>query len=99
MPLPLAWQRIRRSLGARDGNERYDQPEPGGAAHPEATRHARILASAAHGRVAFTAPIARAILGRGVGDIVALDTPRGQDRLQVMSIDYPADLSSPDGAT
>ena len=31
-------------------------------------------ADAAHGRVAFTAPIARAILGREVGDTAALDT-------------------------
>ena len=48
-------------------------------------------ADAAHGRMAFTAPIARAILGREVGDTIAIDTPRGQDRLEVVSIDYPAD--------
>jgi transcription elongation factor GreB len=48
-------------------------------------------ADAAHGRVAFTAPIARAILGRRVGDTVALDTPRGQERLEVVAIDYPVD--------
>ena len=48
-------------------------------------------ADAAHGRMAFTAPIARAILGRGVGDRVALDTPRGQDLLEVIAIDYPAE--------
>ena len=48
-------------------------------------------ADAAHGRMAFTAPIARAILGRGVGDSVALDTPRGKDRLEVVSIDYPTE--------
>ena len=33
-------------------------------------------ADAAHGRGAFTAPIARAILGRRVGDTATLDTPR-----------------------
>jgi transcription elongation factor GreB len=48
-------------------------------------------ADAAHGRVAFTAPIARVILGREVGDTAALDTPRGKNLLQVMSIDYAAD--------
>lgn len=48
-------------------------------------------ADAAHGRMAFTAPIARAILGRGVGDTVALDTPRGRDLLEVIAIDYPAE--------
>ncbi len=47
-------------------------------------------AEVAHGRIAFTAPIARAILGRGVGDTAALDTPRGKELLQVVSIDYPA---------
>ena len=47
-------------------------------------------ADAAHGRVAFTAPIARAILGRAVGDTAALDTPRGRDLLEVVSIDYAA---------
>ena len=48
-------------------------------------------ADAARGRMAFIAPIARAILGRGVGDSVALDTPRGRDLLEVVAIDYPAD--------
>jgi transcription elongation factor GreB len=48
-------------------------------------------ADAAHGRVAFTAPIARAILGCEVGDIALLDTPRGEESLQVVSIDYPAE--------
>jgi len=48
-------------------------------------------ADAAHGRVAFTVPIARVILGRKVGDTAALDTPRGKNLLQVMSIDYAAD--------
>jgi transcription elongation factor GreB len=47
-------------------------------------------ADAAHGRVAFIAPIARAILGRGVGDTVAFDTPRGKDVLEVVAIHYPA---------
>ena len=48
-------------------------------------------ADAAHGRMAFTAPIARAILGRQVGDTVTLDTPRGKDLLEVLSIDDPAE--------
>jgi transcription elongation factor GreB len=48
-------------------------------------------ADAARGRMAFIAPIARAILGRAVGDSVALATPRGQDLLEVVAIDYPAE--------
>jgi transcription elongation factor GreB len=47
-------------------------------------------ADASRGRVAFTAPIARAILGRAVGDTAALDTPRGRELLEVVSIDYTA---------
>jgi transcription elongation factor GreB len=66
-----------------------------GGAHAGEERHLEIVgideADAAHGRVAFTAPIARAILGRGVGDTAALDTPRGQDLLEVVSIDYEAE--------
>jgi transcription elongation GreA/GreB family factor len=38
--------------------------------------------------VAFTAPLARAILGREVGETAALDTPRGRDLLEVVSIEY-----------
>jgi len=48
-------------------------------------------ADAANGRVAFTAPIARAILGREVGDTAAVDTPRGREVLEVVSIDYASD--------
>ena len=48
-------------------------------------------ADAAHGRVAFTSPIARAILGRRVGDTAVLDMPRAKDLLEIVSIDYTAD--------
>lgn len=40
------------------------------------------------GRVAFTAPIARALLGKSVGDTAVLQTPRGEERLVVASISY-----------
>ena len=45
-------------------------------------------ADAARGLVAFTAPIARAIIGRAVGDVAVLRSPRGQELLEVVSIDY-----------
>lgn len=48
-------------------------------------------ADAAHGRVAFIAPIARAIIGLEAGETASLQTPRGEELLQVMSIEYPAD--------
>jgi transcription elongation factor GreB len=46
-------------------------------------------ADAARGRVAFVSPIARAMLGRAVGDTATLTTPRGTELLEVLSIEYP----------
>jgi transcription elongation factor GreB len=43
-------------------------------------------ADIASGRVAFVAPLARALLGKGVGDVVTLRTPRGEEELEVISI-------------
>lgn len=45
-------------------------------------------ASAEEGRVAFTAPIARAILGKRVGEAATLRTPRGEEVLEVTAITY-----------
>src|SRR5690606_1876965 len=45
-------------------------------------------ASAAEGRVAFTAPIARAVLGKRVGDTAALRTAHGEEQLEVVAINY-----------
>jgi transcription elongation factor GreB len=45
-------------------------------------------AEAAHGRVAFTSPLARAVLGRGVGDTTVLRSPRGSELIEVVSIKY-----------
>lgn len=47
-------------------------------------------ADPAQGRVAFTAPIARAVLGREVGETTALRTPRGEEQLEIVAIDYEA---------
>ena len=48
-------------------------------------------ADAAHGRVAFVAPIARAIIGCAVGETATLVTPRGEELLQVLRIEYAED--------
>lgn len=48
-------------------------------------------ADATHGRIAFTAPIARAMQGRRVGDTVALRTTRGEDVLTITNITYDTD--------
>jgi transcription elongation factor GreB len=43
-------------------------------------------ADIATGRIAFVAPLARALLGKSVGDVVTLRTPRGEEELEVVSI-------------
>jgi transcription elongation factor GreB len=40
------------------------------------------------GRIAFLAPIARAILGHAVGETTALRTAGGEERLTIEAIDY-----------
>ena len=45
-------------------------------------------ADAAHGRLAFSAPLARALLGKHVGETVTLRTPRGEDELEVLHVHY-----------
>lgn len=45
-------------------------------------------ADAAHGSVAFVAPLARALLGKRVGEGAIVRTPRGDDELEVVAIDY-----------
>jgi transcription elongation factor GreB len=43
-------------------------------------------ADVAEGRVAFVAPLARALLGKRKGDAVTLRTPRGEEELEVVAI-------------
>jgi transcription elongation factor GreB len=38
------------------------------------------------GRIAFVAPLARALLGRRVGELASVQTPRGEDDLEVVAI-------------
>lgn len=45
-------------------------------------------ASTSEGRIAFTAPLARAILGKRVGEEATLRTPRGEEVLEVVDITY-----------
>ncbi len=48
-------------------------------------------ADPAQGRVAFVAPIARAILGRAVGDTATLRTAHGDEELEIVAIEYRLD--------
>jgi transcription elongation factor GreB len=45
-------------------------------------------ADATHGLIAFTAPLARALLGKRVGDAAVVRTPRGDEELEVVEIAY-----------
>lgn len=55
-----------------------------------ATRRYQLVgvdeADAKAGKIAFTAPLARAVLGKKVGDAVTFRSPRGQEELTVTSI-------------
>lgn len=45
-------------------------------------------ANGSEGRLAFVAPMARALLGRRVGEIAAVQTPRGEEEVEVVAISY-----------
>jgi transcription elongation factor GreB len=45
-------------------------------------------ANGAQGRLAFVAPVARALLGRQVGEMAIVQTPRGEEELEVVAINY-----------
>jgi transcription elongation factor GreB len=51
-------------------------------------------ADAARGRISYAAPVARALLGAVVGDLVRVRTPGGVDELEVLAIAYPESKSS-----
>jgi transcription elongation factor GreB len=48
-------------------------------------------ANVGEGRIAFVAPLARALLGKGVGDVAQWKTPRGDDEVEVVAIDFEQD--------
>jgi transcription elongation factor GreB len=51
-------------------------------------------ADPAAGRVAFVAPLARALLGRRVGDLVTVRTPGGDEEVEILAIDYDAETDA-----
>lgn len=56
------------------------------------TRQVQIVgvdeADPAAGLIAFVAPLARALLGRRVGDLATVRTPGGEEELEILAIDY-----------
>jgi transcription elongation factor GreB len=47
-------------------------------------------ADAAHGLVGFTAPLARALLGRRLKEAVSVRTPGGDEELTIVRVSYEA---------
>jgi transcription elongation factor GreB len=45
-------------------------------------------ANATEGRIAFVAPLARALLGKRVGDAALVRTPHGEEELEVAGLEY-----------
>jgi transcription elongation factor GreB len=45
-------------------------------------------ADAASGLIAFTAPLARALLGKRVGHVVRVRAPRGSVEWEILAIEY-----------
>jgi transcription elongation factor GreB len=43
------------------------------------------------GRLAFTAPLSRALLGKRVGEVVLLATPRLSEELEILALRYGED--------
>jgi transcription elongation GreA/GreB family factor len=41
-----------------------------------------------HGKIAFFAPLARALLGKQVGDVATVTAPQGAEELEVLGISY-----------
>jgi len=48
-------------------------------------------ADASRGKIAFISPLARALLGRAVGDRAVLRTPRGEEVLEIVTVGYDAE--------
>jgi transcription elongation factor GreB len=46
-------------------------------------------ADASQGLLAFVAPLAMALLGRRIGEVAIFRTPRGDEEIDVVAIDYP----------
>ena len=77
-------------------NDRCDKGSSASASAPEtaggASRQFQIVgvdeAAAEPDRVAFLAPIARAVVGKAVGDAVTLETAQGAERLTITALTY-----------
>ncbi|OAZ14113.1 transcription elongation factor GreB [Thalassospira profundimaris] len=46
-------------------------------------------ADSLNGKISWISPVARALMKSGVGDVVTVRTPAGEDELEVLEISYP----------
>ncbi len=46
-------------------------------------------AESLQGKISWISPVARALMKAGVGDVITLRTPAGEDELEVLKISYP----------
>ncbi len=51
-------------------------------------------ADAARGKLAFVSPLARALLGRAVGESVRLRAPRGEEDLDIVAVEFSGEIES-----
>ena len=47
-----------------------------------------------HGKISWISPVARALTKAREGDLVTLQTPLGNEELEILSVDYPAPAAS-----
>ena len=47
-----------------------------------------LEADIAHNRIAVSSPIARALIGKEVGDVVTVEAPAGNRELEVVKVEY-----------
>jgi transcription elongation factor GreB len=52
-------------------------------------------AKATEGRIAFVAPLARALLGKRVGDAAVVRTPHGDEELEIVKLEYEPSVPTP----
>jgi len=89
--------RIERAIPTDPGSQSHDRVCFGArveAVDETGTRHAFAIvgedeSDAVHGKVSWVSPLARALLGGRIGDVVTWRRPAGDLELEILTIDYP----------
>ena len=79
---------VRTGAGSADGNAGGRES----AAHDDIEATVMLVGSeeadAGQGRISWLSPVARALLGKGVGDMARVPLPGGAQELEIVAIDY-----------